>query len=453
MQEFLDRLLAGIRGSQMLRLLVLCFWVLLLKIPAGMVESLVHERQQRRDEAVAEVSSKWGQAQAIDGPALVIPFTRNWTETLTDGRQVVRTATSRAVFLPESLRVTGRIDSRERNRGIFSVPVYTLDLLLEGEFARPDFSLLGAEPASIDWEHAQLAVGIADVRAIQEESRVIWNGQSLPLLPGTGDFKAAAGGVHALAAVNPEQESISFRVPLLLNGSQSAWLTPSGKTTRVTLESNHPDPGFQGNWLPTSHSEGPEGFTADWTISWLGRNYPQAWQNNEVSATQLEQSRFGVQLVNPVDQYRMAGRSVKYSDLFILLTFASIWLMEVLGRIRVHGIQYLLLGAALCLFYLLELALSEHLGFPLAYLLASLSILGMVGGYALVMLRSPGRAGLLTAGVALLYAYLYVVLGNEDSALLVGSIGLFLVLGLVMVTTRRVDWSRGAAAPPAGPPR
>jgi inner membrane protein len=151
-------------------------------------------------------------------------------------------------------------------------------------------------------------------------------------------------------------------------------------------------------------------------------------------------SRFGVELIDPVDHYRMAARSVKYAGLFILLTFATLWLMEILTGIRVHPIQYLMLGGALCLFYLLELSLSEHIGFPFAYILASAAVVAMVGAYSFVILRRVNHALIVAAGVAGLYAYLYLLLMNEDYALLIGSVGLFAMLGAIMYVTRRVDW-------------
>lgn len=162
----------------------------------------------------------------------------------------------------------------------------------------------------------------------------------------------------------------------------------------------------------------------------------------------IDFSRFGVELANPVDHYRMAERSVKYAGLFILLTFAAVWLIEVLAGVRVHPIQYLMLGGALCLFYLLELSLSEHLGFPLAYAVASAAVVSMVAAYGVVVLQRLSRGLVVGAGVALLYIYLYILLMNEDYALLIGSIGLFVILGAIMFATRRVDWyAVGAPAP------
>jgi inner membrane protein len=168
---------------------------------------------------------------------------------------------------------------------------------------------------------------------------------------------------------------------------------------------------------------------------------------------EIQGSRFGVDLINPVDHYRMAERSVKYAGLFILLTFATLWLIEVLAGVRVHPIQYFMLGGALCLFYLLELSLSEHLGFPIAYALASAGVVGMVGAYSLVVLHGIGRALVVALGLALLYVYLYVLLMNEDYALLIGSVGLFAMLATIMYATRRVDWyAVGARAPQAPEP-
>jgi inner membrane protein len=229
-------------------------------------------------------------------------------------------------------------------------------------------------------------------------------------------------------------------LPLALNGSVGVYFTPFGKSTEATLESNYPHPSYQGNWLPTDHSTTDTGFRATWSIPFLGRNYPQSWSTENSFAEVVQSSRFGVELTTLVDHYRMAERSVKYAMLFILLTFATIWLIEVLARVKVHPIQYLLLGGALCLFYLLELSLAEHLGFPAAYAIASVAVIGMVTAYARAILHRPARALIVGGGVTLLYVYLYILLINEDYSLLIGSIGLFVILGAIMYSTRRVDW-------------
>ena len=448
MQDVLDRASSRIRSSQMLRVLSVGFLALLLQIPIGMIGDRVAERATRRDEAVAEVSSKWGNAQVLTGPALVVPYSYLSPSRNDKGEPV--TQTRNAVFLPERLHARGAVESEIRQRGIFAIPVYRVDLTVEGEFARPDFAMLGIEPTAVDWERAHLAIGISDVRAIQHESAVSWNGTSVPFLPGTGGFSEGGPGVHARVGVPDGQSPIAFSFPLTLNGSRAISFAPFGQTTVVELESNYPHPSFQGNWLPSERTVSDASFTAKWSIPFLGRNFPQAWNAGSMHDA-IESSRFGVELIEPVDHYRMAERSVKYAGLFILLTFAAVWLIEVLASVRVHPIQYLMLGSALCLFYLLELSLSEHLGFLISYAAASVSIIAMVAAYCAVILHRVSRAAVVGSGVALLYAYLYTLLMNEDYALLAGSVGLFLILAAIMYATRHVDWyaigdPRGRAA-------
>jgi inner membrane protein len=398
---------------------------------------------------VAEVSSKWGNVQIVTGPALVVPYTHRWTETSAGGSRINRSETRKAIFLPEQLSARGSIDSEIRSRGIFTVPVYRLALTVEGEFARPSFSELDVQPAEVAWERAHLAVGISDTRAIQEETAVSWNGEKVAFLPGTGGFTDGGAGIHAVVGVTNTTQRVEFSFPLSLNGSLGVYLTPFARNTVVELQSNYGHPSFQGNWLPAERSVSSSGFQAEWSVPFLGRNYPQAWRAEKAMREAIDGSRFGVELVNPVDQYRMAERSVKYAGLFILLTFAAVWLIEVLSALRVHPFQYLMLGGALCLFYLLELSLSEHLGFPMGYAIASIAVIGMVAAYCVVALHRIRRAIVVGAGVALLYAYLYVLLMNEDYALLIGSLGLFGILAAIMYATRRVDWYAVRARPAA----
>ena len=435
--------------SQMLRLVVVLLLVLLLQIPTWMIGGVIRERRTRRTEAVEDISSKWGRQQIVTGPALVIPYTHRWTEIAAGGLRVDRTEVRHATFLPDRLAFRGKIAGESRSRGIFSVPVYKAMFQVAGEFSRPRFRDWNVPDGDIQWDKAQLAVGISDVRAIQERPTLAWNQQALPFQPGTGAYLGAVTGVHATVGDVSRDSSLAFSFPLDLNGSVGAYFTPFGGKTTVDLESNWGSPSFQGNWLPARRTVSDQGFQASWSIPYLGRNYPQSWLAGTVSREALDASRFGVDLISPVDEHRMADRSVKYAGLFILLTFAAIWLTEVLGRMRVHPIQYLLVGAALCLFYLLELSLSEHVGFGVAYLLATAAIVGMVSAYSLAVLRTRRRALVIGTMVAALYGYLYVLLNNEDYALLVGSIGLFAILAAIMYLTRRTDWY--AAASPESP--
>jgi inner membrane protein len=404
-----------------------------------MIRGLVTEREQRQMEASTEVTSKWGRNQTLTGPALVLPYTHRESQR-TDSGTVTRESVRHAVFLPKRLQTAGTVQTETRERGIFRVPVYVLALKFEGEFEIPKPESLGIDPRDVDWQQAHFSMGISDVRALASSSRLTWNDDETEFLPGSGGLLEASQGIHAPVSVKPADKAVRFSFPLTLNGSESVYVTPFAEETVFQLSSNFPHPNFQGNWLPVTRTITDTGFEATWKVSYLGRNYPQAWISDGGLIKAIEGSHFGVTLNDPINRYRLADRSVKYAGLFIVLTFASVWLIEVLGRKPVHPVQSLLLGAGLCMFYLLELSLSEHIAFGAAYAIASVAVILMVAAYCRTIFRGSGRSGVVAGGVTLLYAYLYVVLTNEDAALLVGSIGVFIVLAAIMFITRGVRW-------------
>ncbi len=445
----LDSLTLHLRRSPLLRLVVL--WVLMLfsLIPIGWISDLIGERMQRRNDAVAEVSSLWGKAQTFVGPALLVPYEHRWTERDVKGRPVPRSERHTLTVLPRELRLQARVDSEERWRGIFTVPVYRVALEVSGGFEAPDLAELRIDPALVEWHRSVLAIGVADARAIQRGASLTWNGEAAEFQPGADAFPVA-GGIHApvprpFLAAHPR-----FSFALTVNGSGGLYFTPAGQETSVSVDSNWPSPSFQRGWLPVQRSVGADGFRATWKIPALARNQQPAWTSESGDMTpKLEAAVFGVDFVTPVDAHRMAERSVKYARLFVLMTFGLIWLIEVLARVRVHPIQYLLIGGALCTFYLLELSLSEHLGFAAAYLLASVAVVGLIGAYTAAILEGWRRAAAAAVTVGALYTYLYVLLTNEDYALLFGSLGVFIALAVTMRLTRQVDWYalRNAPAP------
>ena len=429
----------------MLRVCLVGALTLVLLLPITRIGGLVSERQERYEAAVVEVSEKWGNTQSVTGPALVLPYTPLEGQP-ESGQTPAVERTRYAVFLPEELHVTGQINTESRERGLFSVPVYTMSSSVSGTFATPDPEALGIDPATVDWGHASFVVGISDVRAILDQSMLSWNDSDVEFVPGTTGLDGSPG-IHARVPVSGESDVLTFSFLLSLNGSDAVYWVPFAEGTSIQLSSNSRNPSFQGNWLPTERTVSTNGFDALWHVSYLGRDYPQSWTSGTDVGQAIEASRFGVELSNPVDLYRMAERSVKYAGLFVLLTFAVVWLTEVLARTRVHPIQYLMLGAAICVFYLLELALAEHIGFYAAYAIASLSVIGMVASYGRAIFGSWRRAAWGASSVTVLYAYLFVLLTNEDSALLFGSIGLFAALATVMFVTRRVNWYAGANGP------
>jgi inner membrane protein len=430
----------SVRHSRLLRVLLIGFLVLLLQIPILMIEGQIGDRTATRGQAVEEVTGKWGKEQTVMGPVLVVPYTARWEEEEKPGKKTTRTAVQSASFLAEDLRIEGKLDSEVRRRGIFGVPVYRLAVQAKGRFLPPDFSDWGIAASDIQWDRAELWVRISDARAIQNQAALTWNGAEIPFAPGLGDFGGAGTGIHVPLKGRMAGAGYEFSFALTLNGSMGAFFAPLGRGTTVTLDSNWISPSFQGNWLPTDRKVRPDGFEAKWIIPSLGRNYPQKWAAAGSVMEEMEKSRFGVNLFTPIDLYRMCERSVKYEALFLLMTFLTLWMFEVLARRRIHSLQYLLVGAAMCLFYLLLLSLSEHAGFLSAYLLASLMVAGLITAYCASVLRSARRALVVGGIVAALYFYLYILLNNEDYALVIGSLGLFLLLATVMFLTRKTDW-------------
>lgn len=452
--------------SQALRLFILLILVLVLQIPSLFMSSLVSERRQRRDAAAAEIASKWGAQQTLTGPALIVPWKKRRAVGDGQGGFTERVSERRLVLLPESLRVTAKVETETRRRGIYGVPVYRLDARLEGRFARPDFAKLQVPPEDVDWSRAVLSLGISDARAIQEQVVLDWNGRAIEFQPGAADAPELGGGIHAELGLEGEPWGQPFSAPLRLNGTRGLYFTPFGKQTTVELSGAWPDPSFQGQWLPAERAVTAEGFRATWSIPSLGRNFPQAWTDlpraaeappaadedgrgaaEPRAAASLEatiaRSAFGLDLVPAIDEYRLSDRTLKYGLLFVVLTFTAFWLLEVLGGRPLHPIQYLMIGAALVMFLLLELALSEHVGFGVAYAIAGALVVGLIVHYAASVLGSRARALGVGGGLALLYAFHYVVLRNEDYALLLGSLLFFGALAAVMSATRRVEWHVG----------
>lgn len=439
----LPRLPSVMFGGPIGRLLMLLVLWLLLQIPLSMITGLVHERQARRDEAAANIQGIWGGPQQIVGPILRVPYIEHGT----DAQGKPKIERRAAYLLPESLGVDAQLKTEERQRGLFSVPVYTAKLHLNGHFQRPDLSAWIGDSSELLWQQAELQIGISDVRAIHADGQVNWTNKPLALQPSMGTGAESAGvyvgiGTAGVPLFDSDGRA-DFSADLHFNGSGDLQIAPVGRDTTAAIAADWGDPSFQGAWLPTSSDVNAHHFSGHWSISYLGRGYPQQWTTGgELDMKTLSAQLFGVALLTPVDAYRMAERVTKYAVLAAFFTFLTIWLTEVLARHRMHPVQYLLLGAALTLFGLLQLAIGEHFGFEPGFIVATVAITGMVTLYSKAALDRWSRA--LTVGTLLggLYGYLYLLLRAEDYALLGGSVALFVGLAVVMLLTRKIDWHR-----------
>lgn len=438
-----------LRESVLFKMLVIGLLMLALLIPIVMVSGLISERQARHDQTAAAVADSWGLEQTLCGPVLRVPYRVHGKDE--DGKD--KTWTVQAIFLPEELMVNGRITPERRSRGIFEVAVYRAHLGWKGTFRRPSFADWGVAEEDVLWNEAELAFGVPDMRGLRRGVKIAWAGQGLDLAPGgavegmwSRGLRTAVPGLAGgeAGADGKAGRTYAFSFDLVLDGSRSLKFVPFGQQTTVKLSSPWPDPSFVGAYLPESRRVGKAGFEATWSVPYFGRSYPQQWRATEATTVApqdaLAASAFGVDLFLPVDAYQKTERSLKYSMLFLLLTFLTFFLYEVFNPFSLHPLQYLLVGSALVLFYLLLLSISEHAPFGLAYATASAATVGLIGGYAAAILRGRLRALGTAAALAALYGYLYVLLQAEDYALLLGSVGLFAILALVMFVTRRIDW-------------
>lgn len=435
-------------GSVMVKLLLLGALVLALWIPTGWIYLLVEERSDARDAVREEVGSTWGGRQQVVGPLLVVPATVLISRER-DGVHEVRESAIELVLLPESVTVTGSLEPEVRARSIYEVVLYRARLELSGRFATASAVGLGVASDAIHWEEARLVMGVSDLRGLREVPRLEWDGDELPLRePGQ---RLGCATVAAPVPISAGDE-VDFRVRLAIDGSDELALTPVGRETAAELGSSWPDPSFTGAFLPSERSVGSDGLSARWTVLDLNRRFPQAWRSDrdDTLASALAESGFGVRVLFPVDAYQRTARAVKYSLLFTALTLLAVFAVDYGLRQAVHPAQYLLVGCALVMFYLLLLSLGEVVGFAPAYGIAAAVVIGMVVAYARAVFER-GAAVAATGGVlVVLYGCLFVMLHLEDLALLMGSVLLVIALGVMMWLTRRLNRGGGpASAAPA----
>ena len=428
------------------------FLVLVLLIPLGMVRSVVRERMGRRDAAVADITSGWGREQVVAGPVLVIPYrykTKTWKEQVVNGKQerieVEETLAANAFFLPDELAIEGAVTSTKLHRGIYDAVVYEGKLELSGRFPAPDFAELGIAEDGVQWGNTVVTLAVSDLRGTGQMLAIQVGGKTCPFIPGCRLNGYPSGISARLPDAQAEKTNLSFRMTLDLKGSRGIQFAPVGRENRVKLTSSWPAPSFCGAFLPSERTVNEQGFEASWAVSWYGRGYPQQGTdqagNCAFSADKIAPSLFGVNCLVLLDSYRLVERATKHGVLFIALIFTAFFLFEVLSALRIHTIQYTLVGAALCLFYLAVLSLSEFLRFGYAYWIAAAASALLIVLYSLKVLGSGKRTTIIAAAVLTIYTYLYVVLRSQDYSLLLGTVCLFVVLGILMYSTRNLDWT------------
>jgi inner membrane protein len=430
--ETIDKTFNRFFSSVGFKLGLIAILTLLLLIPASMISSLISEREERRDETIKEVTSIWGNEQTLSGPVLTIPV-KTTEETSQDD---FKTVTKYVHILPENLKVEGSVEPKVRNRGIYKVVTYRARLHVTGSFPAVDLSELHLGPDDFENSMGWIEIGIPDMRGINQEINFSWGDTVVPMIPGIPSNEISTSGIHCEVPLTRDAE-ISFAFDLDLNGSHSLNFVPLGKETTISLASSWNSPSFKGAFLPDDRKLTKKGFTATWNVLQLNRNYPQQWTGNQYS---IGESVFGVDLITPVDTYQKSMRSVKYAVLFIGLTFLVFFFSEVFTKVRIHAVNYLLTGFALCVFYSLLTSIAEHLSFTIAYCISSFTIIAMIATFAWSLFKSARVTLSIVLSLIALYVFLFVILQLMDYSLLFGNIGLIAILGLVMYFSRKIDW-------------
>ena len=429
-----QKIKSGLKNSLTFKIISIGILVLILMIPKSMIQGLIYERESFRAGAVREVSQSWGTHQTITGPVVTIPYSY-WT--INDKKEKIAFRYN-AYFLPEELEITGTIEDKIKKRGIFEIILYKSDLKISGKFKKPDFSKLHIDDKDVHWDEAKISIGITGMQGIKNSMALDWNDKKLNMEPGTNAQKLLKSGVSAAVDFDKAGD-YSFAVPIKLNGSELIQFEPVGKITKVNLSSKWKSPSFFGNFLPETDKTtvSDEGFDASWQVLDLNRSYPQQWKND---VHQFGQSVFGIRLIQPIDEYAKNSRSAKYALLVIGLTFLIYFFFETLKRVDIHPFQYLLIGLALSIFYLLLLSLSEQIGFNHAYLVASIATVGLITIYSSGFLKNNALSIQLGLLLSVIYGFIFVVLQSEDFALLAGTVGIFIALAAVMFYSRKVNW-------------
>jgi len=424
------------------KVLGIALLALLMLIPLAQVNDLVREREGRAREATQQIAERWGASQLVGAPVLVVPVRRQVMQDKTP-----TTLEEREYLLADRAAIDAKLAPELRRYGIYETAVYTADMKIEGRFRASDIAALAAAGLEPQWQRAELRVPVADVRGIRRVSSLHFGDGELAFGPGT-DGVGCVSAISAPARIDPATlaEQIPFSFTMTLAGTERFAVLPLARETDLHAQSAWPDPGFDGAFLPATRRVDAGGFEAEWQVLDLNRALAQRWREGENVNNALTGSAFGITLTQPAGSYQQNVRAGKYGVLFIALTFVAFFLFEVLRGLRVHPVQYLLVGLALATFYVVLLAVSEQIGFALAYVLAAAAVVAMVGGYAGVVLAQR-RAGLmLGALLALIYALLYGLVVSEDYALLMGALALLAAIAALMYLTRRVNWYALGAA-------
>ncbi len=459
-----ERFNRWVQDSITVKLMSIGFLVLILLIPSSWIQDLIGERQSRAESVMQEVSAKWSGNQTVSGPILVIPY--KVIRKIDHGKEGVEIQEyiEKYFLLPETLDINGAISPTVLHRGIFDAAVYESALNIKADFSKPDFQAFKIANEMVLWKDAYMIFSITDLRGISENPQFSVGGMAKTSEPSStlgisvrkflkginasypngidipadapSDF--SSNGIIAKLGWQTENDfKGNTAIKINLKGSTRLFFNPTGKTTTVQLSGAWDSPSFDGEFLPEKREISNKNFSARWNILHYNRPFAQAWTESDM---RLSGSEFGVKLVIPVDQYQKSIRTSKYGHLVIILTFVALFLVEITKKIRIHPFQYILIAAALIIYYTLLLSFSEQVGYNMAYVISSLATVTLICFYSFSFLKDKVLVALFTSLLLIFYSFIFIIVLQQDFSLLLGSIGLFLIVGALMYFARRVNW-------------
>tara|TARA_R100000935_G_scaffold26835_2_gene46967 strand:- start:1813 stop:3189 length:1377 start_codon:yes stop_codon:yes gene_type:complete len=447
-----NKLVDWLKNSLTARMLVIGFLTIILLIPLNMVEELIKERAERQKSMVSEINDKWGDEVLIFGPILKIPY-RNYKEKqIINSQNEVSTESVEEIkflyFFPEKLNIQSSIDPESKKRGIYKTAVYKSKTSLTGTFSQPQFKSEDIAENNIIWDKAKIIFQTSNLKGVNEQMNIQLDNSNYGFTSQYEELDYQDQRYPRLYEMESEilqgidfsnKKNINFTINLSVNGSTEISFIPIGKTTTAQLSSNWSTSSFIGNFLPYNDNKmSNTGFNARWKILDINRPFPQSFKDH---LPNLSKFSFGVNFMIPVDEYQKSERATKYGFLVIGLTFLLFFLIQSISKIPIHPFQYLMIGLGLVMFYTLLISISEHSNFLNAYLIASISVIALITLYSKSIIPNWRFPIFIGISLSALYSFIYVIIQLENYALLVGSIGLFIILASVMYFSRKIDWN------------
>lgn len=418
---------------------IIVLMILLFLIPINLIKSIITDRKYYQEDAIESILKPKGGEPNLEGFAIALPYTKNVEQIDKNNKVNFVEKTFYIIASPENLNIKSNINPEYLNRGIFSVPVFSTSFEIKGSFNAMEISHTEIPINSIQWKKAILLLGIKDKKTISETPELYINDEVLNIsLTEPQECSPFSNTIFFDLPEKYIKNNFTFNTELKIQGGNKLRITPIARNTNIEINSNWTSPSFKGGWLPTERELTDKGFNAKWSIAGLSTIYPKIWITENTVLKIPEQ--IIIDFKTSVDNYKKTERSIKYAILFLIIPFITIFISEIFTQIKIHPIQYCLIGLADVIFYLLLLSISEHLSFSLTYWIASIAVSLLMLFYSSTIFKKFKWGIIMSCTQFISYIFLFGTLQAEDYALLIGSLGLFFVLCALMILTRKIDW-------------